>query len=127
MSCAADEARCHHDVVLRVAAEDGVRVRVELPVRLCSSPVELVVEIELPVHGAQLAPLQSPHKTMPEGRNRRYGIEVLAVELEHLVHHVTRREDDAVAQNRVRLTVVAVAHAVKPACERARAPARARA
>ena len=44
MSCAADEARCHDDVVLRVAAEHGVRVRVELPVRLCSSPVELVVE-----------------------------------------------------------------------------------
>ena len=118
MPCAAHEARCHHDAVLRVAAEDGVRVRVELPVRLCSSPVELVVEIELPVHGVQLA-LQSPHQTMPEGRDWRDGVEVLAVELEHLVHHVSRREDDAVARDRVRLTVVAVAHAVKLTCERA--------
>ena len=80
MPCAADEARCHGDVVLRLAAEHGVRVRVELPVRLCSSPVELVVETELPVHGVQLS-LQSPHQTIPEGRNRRGGVEVLAVEL----------------------------------------------
>ena len=40
MSCAADEACSHGDVVLRLAAEHGVRVHVELPVRLCSSPVQ---------------------------------------------------------------------------------------
>ena len=123
MSCAADEARSHHDAVLRLAAEHGARVDVELPARLCVNPVELVVEIELPVHGVQLS-LQSPHQTIPEGRDRRDGVEVLAVELEHLVHHVAWREDDAVARDRVRLTVVAVAHAVKLACERARASAR---
>ena len=119
MSCAADEARSHHDVVLRLAAERGVRVDIELPARLCGSPVELVVEIELLVCGVELA-LQSPHQTMPEGRDRRDGVEVLAAELELLVHHVARREDDAVARDRVRLTVLAVAHAVKLACERAR-------
>ena len=52
---------------------------------------------------------------------------MLAVELEHLVHGVARREDDAVARDRVRLTVPAVAYAVKLAWETARARVRARA
>ena len=70
---------------------------------------------ESPPAGAQLA-LQSPHQTMPEGWDRRDGVEVLAVELEDLVHHVARREDDAVARDRVCLTAVAVAQAAKLAC-----------